>query len=115
MAASLWVKILVNHRIAGQTTVPCSREDPREALLKACHDLDLPEPVWLEKNQREWEEFGMTRFLPDAFLRRSPFSGWKSNTSIRKRRKRGAGITGTSSERRTVRRRRKEAQEENGT
>ena len=73
MAASLWVKIFVNHRIAGQTTVPCSREDPREALLKACHDLDLPEPVWLEKNQREWEEFGMTRFLPDAFFEEVAF------------------------------------------
>ena len=70
MAASLWVKIIAkgNHRILRQTTVDCSRGDPREALLEACHALDLPEPVWLDKNQREWEEFGMTRFLPDAFF-----------------------------------------------
>ena len=73
MAAALWVKILVNHRIERQTTVPCGRENPREALLEACHTLDLPEPVWLEKNQREWEEFGMTRFAPDAFFESVPF------------------------------------------
>ena len=35
--------------------------------------LDLPEPVWLDKNQREWEEFGLTRFLPDAFFEQVPF------------------------------------------
>ena len=62
MAASLWVKTVVSHRIERQATVACTRENPRDALLEACHDLDLPEPVWLEKNQREWEEFGMTRF-----------------------------------------------------
>ena len=73
MATSLWVKTIRNHRIAAQTTVPCRREDPREALLTACHDLDLPEPVWLEKNEREGEEFGMTRFLPDAFFEEVPF------------------------------------------
>ena len=68
MASGLWVKTIENHRIGRQTTVACNREDPREALLDACHELDLPEPVWLEKNQREWENFGMTRFLPDAFF-----------------------------------------------
>lgn len=68
MAASLWVKTVVSHRIERQATVACTRENPRDALLEACHDLDLPEPVWLEKNQREWEKFGMTRFLPDAFF-----------------------------------------------
>ena len=68
MAAALWVKTIVHHRIDRQTTVPCGREDPREALRAACHDLDLSEPVWLDKNQRDWEEFGMTRFMPDAFF-----------------------------------------------
>ena len=73
MAEALWVKTIRNHRIDRQTTVPCGRDDPREALLKACHTLDLPEPVWLDKNQREWEEFGMTRFGADAFFETVPF------------------------------------------
>ena len=68
MATALWVKTIRHHRTDRQATVPCGRADPREALLEACHELDLPEPLWLEKNDREWAEFGMTRFLPDAFF-----------------------------------------------
>ena len=73
MASALWVKTIENHRIHRQTSVPCGRDDPRGALLEACHQLDLPEPVWLDKNEREWETFGMTRFLPDAFFESVPF------------------------------------------
>jgi len=74
MAEALWVRTIgSNHQILSQTTVPCGRDDPREALREACHELDLQEPVWLEKNERDWEEFGMTRFLPDAFFETVPF------------------------------------------
>ena len=73
MASGLWVKTIESHRIARQATVACTRDDPREALLEACHELDLPEPIWLDKNEREWDEFGMTRFLPDAFFESVPF------------------------------------------
>ena len=65
MATALWVKTVRHHRADLQTTVPCGREDAHEALLKACHELD--------KNEREWAEFGMTRFLPDAFFESVPF------------------------------------------
>ncbi len=68
MASALWVKTIENHRIERQVSVPCGRDNPRDALLEACHALDLPEPVWLDKNTREWEEFGMTRFGADAFF-----------------------------------------------
>ena len=56
------------------TTGPISRRLSRvPGLREACHELDLPEPIWLDKNEREWEEFGMTRFLPDAFFEAVPF------------------------------------------
>ena len=73
MATALWVKTIRKHHIDLQTTVPCGRDDPREALREACHELDLPEPLWLYKNGREWETFGMTRFLQDAFFETVPF------------------------------------------
>ena len=57
----------------GQNVQPCTRDDPQEALQDACHALDLPKPLWLPKNQREWEEFGQTRFLPDAFMEHVDF------------------------------------------
>lgn len=68
MAQALWVRTIRHHRIDQQTTVPCTREEPQEALEQACHELDLPVPMWLDKNDREWEEFGQTRFLADAFF-----------------------------------------------
>ena len=73
MATALWVKTIRKHHTDLQTTVPCGRDDPREALREACHELDLPEPLWLDKNEREWAEFGMTRFLQDAFFETVPF------------------------------------------
>ncbi len=73
MATSLWVRTIRHHRTDRQATVPCQREEAHSALLEACHELDLPEPIWLDKNEREWAEFGMTRFLPDAFFETVPF------------------------------------------
>lgn len=68
MAEALWVRTIRHHRMDKQAVEPCTRDDPRQALEEACHRLDVSLPLWLEKNQREWDSFGQTRFLPDAFL-----------------------------------------------
>ena len=73
MATALWVRTIKHHRMDLQNVQPCTRDDPQEALQDACHALDLPKPLWLPKNQREWEEFGQTRFLPDAFMEHVDF------------------------------------------
>lgn len=73
MAQALWVKEIRHHRIDRQATAPCTRDDPQDALAEACRELDIPKPLWLDKHQREWDEFGMTRFLPDAFFESVPF------------------------------------------
>ncbi len=73
MAAALWVRVIRRHRTAQQVTLPCGRHDPEEVLAEACHRLDLSRPLWLDKNQREWDEFGQTRFLPDAFVEHVDF------------------------------------------
>ena len=73
MATSLWVRTIRHHRMDKQHVSPCTRDDPQDALADACHALDLPKPIWLDKNQREWDDFGQTRFLPDAFMESVPF------------------------------------------
>ena len=73
MATALWVRTIRHHRTDRQATVPCGRKEAHGALQEDCLELDLPEPLWLEKNEREWEEFGMTRFLPDAFFEQVDF------------------------------------------
>ncbi len=73
MATALWVRTIRHHKIDRQTTAPCTRDDPQDALAEACHFLDLPKPIWLDKNQREWDDFGQTRFSEDAFFESVPF------------------------------------------
>lgn len=68
MAEALWVRTIRHHRMDKQVVIPCGRDDPQDALDEACHQLDLSKPLWLDKNQREWDNFGQTRFMPDAFL-----------------------------------------------
>ena len=69
MAQALWVRTIRHNRIDQQVSVPCEdRAEPQSALEEACRKLDLSKPVWLQKNQREWDSFGLTRFMPDAFL-----------------------------------------------
>lgn len=68
MATALWLRTIRHHRIDRQAVEPCTRDNPHDALEEACRKLDISHPIWLDKNEREWEEFGQTRFLPDAFL-----------------------------------------------
>ena len=68
MATALWVRTIRRHRMDKQLVIPCDRIDPTDALVEACHQLDISVPLWLDKNSREWDEFAQTRFLPDAFM-----------------------------------------------
>lgn len=68
MATALWVRTIRRQRMDKQLVIPCDRIDPLDALSEACHQLDISVPLWLDKNSRDWDEFGQTRFLPDAFM-----------------------------------------------
>ena len=73
MASALWLRVISHHRIAAQDTEPCTREEPEAAIAEICRRLDLPKPLWMDKNRREWQDFGQTRFLPDAFFEHVQF------------------------------------------
>ena len=38
------------------------------ALDEACRALDVPRPIWLPKNEREFSSFRMTAFTQDHFV-----------------------------------------------
>ena len=71
--ARLWARIIVKHRIARQMTAPCVFENPQEALTEICRELDIPCPLWLNKHEREFEDFRHTAFLPEHFMEEVPF------------------------------------------
>lgn len=39
-----------------------------EALQDACTELDLPVPMWLDGNIRDFQRSGKTRFRTDSFI-----------------------------------------------
>ena len=73
MAAGIWVRLVRRGHVLRDTTVPCAREDWEDALTEACHALDLQKPFVMPRHQRDLEQFGLTRFLPEHFVEEVPF------------------------------------------
>ncbi len=71
--ARLWARIIKKHRIEKQATAPCAWGGVDEALTELCRDFDIPKPIWLNKHEREFEEFRRTAFLPEHFMEEVPF------------------------------------------
>lgn len=72
--ARLWGRIVKGGRIIRSETVPCDPHSPDEALLLLCRRFDVPRPLWLRKNENEFQEFGRTHFTQDHFLESIPFT-----------------------------------------
>ena len=66
--ARLWARVIVRHRIQRQTTVTCAFGDVPEAMTEICHELDIARPLWLNKHEKEFQEFHHTAFLPEHFM-----------------------------------------------
>ena len=64
----LWIRLIRHHRIARQQTVDCAWGDQHEALREACRGLDVPAPIWLNKNETEFDRFRRTAFGEDSFV-----------------------------------------------
>lgn len=73
MTGRLWVKQIKHNKIVKDLTVPCDRDDPMEAMREAMHDMDLGQPMWMERHHKDWEQYALTRFLPEHFLEHVPF------------------------------------------
>ena len=43
------------------------------AIEEACYALDLPRPIWLDQNIREFKRHAKTRFGQDSFLEELSF------------------------------------------
>lgn len=68
----LWARAIKHHRIARSETVEMG-DDLTETLGELFLKLDLPRPMMLGKNDREWEQFGLTSFNRDNFVESIPF------------------------------------------
>jgi len=64
----LWVKLIKNHRMIKNTTMPCTWENVQEVLTEVCREFDVSAPMWLSKHEFEFEQFRRTIFTQDHFI-----------------------------------------------
>lgn len=74
----LWAKEMQNGKIIRHMTVEDASSDSRtkkvfHALTTVCREFDLEEPIWLDKNVKEFRQYGKCRFLQDNFVETIPF------------------------------------------
>ena len=64
----LWIRLMKHNRIAEQKTVSCPPGEERDCLREACREMDVPAPIWLNKNESEYGRFRRTAFTADNFV-----------------------------------------------
>lgn len=68
----LWARAIKKQRIVRSETMELS-DDLTETLTDLFTKMDLPRPMWLGKNDREWEQFRLTSFSKDNFIETIPY------------------------------------------
>ncbi|MCR4793486.1 MAG: hypothetical protein K5871_12135 [Lachnospiraceae bacterium] len=74
----LWVREFRDTHMLRDLVIEDDSHDTRThkifgALEKACHELDLPVPIWLDSNVEEFKRTSKTRFRKDSFIEDVPF------------------------------------------
>lgn len=69
----IWAKIFKNNHMLKDTVVEDNSDDTRthkvfRALEESCHQFDLGQPIWLDKNINEFRRHAKTRFFQDSFI-----------------------------------------------
>ncbi len=73
MPAGIWVRLIRKNRIEKDITVECAHGGWQDALIDACHQLDVGKPMVLPRHERDWEQFSQARFLREHFVEDVPF------------------------------------------
>ena len=74
----LWVRLFENNHMLRDTVIEDDRDETRthkvmDSLEKACYEFDLPKPIWLKNNVRDFQIHAKCRFTKDSFIEEVPF------------------------------------------
>lgn len=74
----LWAKMWKENRLVRDMTVEDERPVNRtkkvfDAVEKVCGEWDLPKPIWLQSNIKDFKLRARTRFGPDSFIENVEF------------------------------------------
>jgi hypothetical protein len=70
----LWGKIRKNNKtvqdivVSSQEAGLSNEERLHECIQKICYELDLQRPIWLPKNQRDFDKYRMVQLTQDNFI-----------------------------------------------
>lgn len=73
-----WGKLIKDSHLLRDTVVELDSPAKRtakvfEALKEVCMRFDLPVPVWLDNNVRDFQRVAKVRFRQDSFVEQIPF------------------------------------------
>ncbi len=74
----IWFKLISDNHLLRDTVICDETSDTRthkvmNSLEKACYELDLPKPIWLDHAVRDFQLHAKCRFTKDAFIEEVPF------------------------------------------
>jgi hypothetical protein len=74
----LWVREFKDTRMLKDVVIEDASSDTRthkifNSLEKACHELDLAVPIWLNKNIEDFKRTSKCRFRKESFIEEVPF------------------------------------------
>ena len=74
----LWVREFKENHLVRDITIDDDTIDTRthkifNSLEKACYELDLSKPIWLDSNVAEFKKTAKARFYQDSFVEEIPF------------------------------------------
>ncbi|MDE7253053.1 MAG: hypothetical protein K2O32_08945 [Acetatifactor sp.] len=69
----IWAKEFRDNHMLCDTVIEDTDQDTRthkvfRALEEVCHQFDLGQPIWLDKNITEFKRHAKTRFDQDSFM-----------------------------------------------
>lgn len=68
MAGQLWVRVIRKNKIIESRTAPAPMKPGSRRWMISATGWNISRPVILPRHERDWEQFGLTHFLPEHFL-----------------------------------------------
>ena len=65
--------LLKDSKAIGKDTEKSFHDQMEEAFLRLCRNLDIPVPIWLNKNTREISQYKKTYFEKEQFIEETVF------------------------------------------
>ncbi len=74
----IWFKLIKDNHLLKDTVICDDSADTRtlkvmNSLEKACYELDLSKPIWLDNTVKDFQIHAKCRFTKDAFIEEVPF------------------------------------------